>query len=195
MFFDSTHLDEHFERAESRLLALPGRAAFGFALACVERQLPCFERAAAGRAWEHKVPEIRAALDGAWLRLTTNAHLSSSLLDGLAENVPEASDAPSVVANNVTNYVVDLLSAILAGDTAYPCQLPSANIGLLEVLADEHDLNGLDLDSVRQLAQVEMEREQSDLQALADDPSEQGLERVRKDSIGKSLFGGVWFPE
>lgn len=188
-------LIDHLNVVESGVNNLSPNGAFGFALACVERQLPVYQRASIGRPWT--LEGIRDATDQAWNRLIDDVELTPDFIEQCRECCPAddyQSDASVVAANLISNSAIDLLTAIRDGEASY-CHFPAyRNIDLLELLCDE--LNESEsIEQLKQLIDVEIEHQNQDLCEMKESTEPDRLQRIRVSSRGKSLFNEIWFPD
>jgi hypothetical protein len=197
---------EHMKNVEAAIKKMPLPAGFAFALSCTERQWPVFERALneqpslmTGRA------VFRKATDLAWEYCLHGTPVPNEYLVECRREIPDqAGDAPSAVVHTISNSIVDLLNAIQRNDGAYPHHLSGRNLGLIEMLLDEHGLlldnlaqdeaqDSTEVKQIRLLVKDEIQHQNQDLQRLSADASSSTIEAVRNKSTGKSLFDGVWF--
>jgi hypothetical protein len=207
---------QHMKDVERALSGMGANAALAFALACTERQWPVFQRAARSVPWMVDwQSKLRHALDDTWQHLLNDTSVSATepiapfrqLLISSGAGEPEVEDTggpSSAVAHTIANSIVDLLGAVEKCDVGHAHRLSHRNFDLLELLLDEHGvlLNDLkeesgqdpsEIAAVRKLIEQEMKQQDRDVQALRKDPSAAGMEEVRQVSVGKSLFGQVWF--
>ncbi len=197
---------EFMKRVEAIIKRMSPRAAFAFALSCTERQWPVFERALESE------PELsidravfRRAIDSSWEYCLHNTTTTNDLLDTCRSRLPEeAANAFAATVQTISNSIVDLLNAIQRNDPAYSYHLSGRNLGLIELLLDEQgvlldnltdheELDSEEVKQIRHLAQGEIEHQEKDLQRLIASDSIATIEAIKNESIGKSLFEGVWF--
>jgi hypothetical protein len=201
---------------ERALGGMSANTAFAFALACTERQWPVFQRAAGSVPWMVDwQSKLRHGLDDAWQHVRNDTSLSATesiapfrqLLISSGAGEPEVEDTggpSSAVAHTIANSIVNLLGGLQKGNTASTRFAPHRNFDLLELLLDERGflLNDLkeesgqdpsEIAAVRELIEQEMQQQDRDVQALKKDSSAAGIEEVRRASVGKNLFGQVWF--
>jgi hypothetical protein len=197
---------EHMKSVEAATKKMSLRAGFAFALSCTERQWPVFERALneepglmTGRG------VFRKATDLAWEYCLHGIPVPNEYLAECRREIPDqACDAPSAVVHTISNSIADLLNAIQRSDATYPHHLSGRNLGLIEMLLDEHGMlldnlsqnesqDSTEVKQIRLLVKDEVERQNQDLQRLSVDASSSMIDAIRKESLGKSLFNGVWF--
>ncbi len=207
---------QHLKDVERALAGMGANAAFAFALACTERQWPVFQRAVRSVPWMVDWQgKLRLDLDAAWQHVLNDTSLSVTesltpfrqLLISSAAGEPEVEDTggpSSAVAHTIATAIVDLLGAVEKRAVGYAHLLSGRNFDLLELLLDEHGvlLNDLkeesgpdpsEIAAVRELIEQELQQQDRDVNALRKDSSAAGIEEVRRASVGKNLFGQVWF--
>jgi hypothetical protein len=196
----------HMKAVEAAINRMSTRPGFAFALSCTERQWPVFERAL------NEEPNLttglavfRKAIDLAWEHCLHGIPVPNEYLAECRRGIPEqVGDARSAVAHTISNSVVDLLNAIQRSDGTYPHLSSGRNLGLIELLLDEHGLlldnltedeahDVTEIKPIRILMNDEIQQQNMDLQRLTTDPSSSTIEAIKKESSGKSLFKNVWF--
>lgn len=197
-----TSIVHHMRHVEASLSQMNAAAAFAFALACTERQWPVYQRITeVERPTGEAHSNLRQAIDAAWEHVARGTALAPALSTRCSGEVPKPEsivDASSSAAHTIANSIVDLLDAIEHREPAYPHHLSGRNLGLLELLADEfneQNMEGSDeAKSVRGLIVQEIQEQNKDLQDLAANSSSSGIDAVRRRSVGRGLFGQIWFP-
>jgi hypothetical protein len=197
---------EHMKSVEATIKKMSLRAGFAFALSCTERQWPVFERALNEKPGLMTGQDVfRHAVDSAWEYCLHGTPVPNNYLAECRREIPDqAGDAPSAVVHTISNSVVDLLNAIQRNDGAYPHHLSGRNLGLIELLLDEHGLlldnlaqnearDSAEVKQIRLLVNDEMQHQNEDLQRLSADGSSSTIDAIRNGSSEKSLFNGVWF--
>ena len=197
---------DHMKHVKGAIDQMSSRAAFAFALSCTERQWPAFQQSLKQARRVVEVGSVfRQAIDVGWAHLLQGIAIADELLASCRQLISaDVRDAPSVVANTIENSIVDLLHAIQRKDKVYAHHLSGRNIGLIELLLDEHgllidDLNVdfanqlLDIQTVRHLVETEMKHQDEDLRRLTADDSDVVIEAMKNESSRISLFSEIWF--
>lgn len=167
---------DHMKDVKIAIDQMSSRAAFAFALSCTERQWPAFQQSLKQTRNVAEVGEVfRQAIDVGWTHLLQRIAIVDEFVASCRQLISaDVGDAPSAVANTIENSIVDLLNAIQRKDKAYTHHLSGRNIGLIELLLDEHgllidDLNvdiaheHSEIETVRHLVEAEMKHQIKDL--------------------------------
>lgn len=207
---------QHMKDVERALDGMGANAAFAFALACTERQWPVFQRAAERVPWMVDWQgKLRHDLDAAWQHMLNGtllqfddslARFRELLLSWVAGpmETEEADGFSSALVQTIANSIVNILDGIQKANVSSASFPANRNLDLLDLLLDEHGVRLEDLGeesgddpaeitAVRELIEQEMQQQDQDVQALRKDSSAAGIEEVRRASVGKNLFGQVWF--
>src|SRR5262249_16052670 len=118
--------------------------------------------------------------------------------------VEEAEGFSSAIAQTIANSIVAILDGLQKTAKSAASFPANRNLDLLDLLLYEYGvrLEGLgeggdddpdEIATVRELIEQEMQQQDRDMRALGKDYSAAGIEEVRRASIGKNLFGQVWF--
>ncbi len=192
---------QHMKDVERAISGMHADAAFGFALACTERQWPVLQQACDRSPSMQSVSlALRHALDAAWEHVKDATSLPPGLAARCRREISEADDFMEAITRTIANSIVDLLDAIEKHEFRYAHRLSYRNFDLLELLLDERGvlLNDLKEDSsqdpsevaaVRDLIDQEILRQTRDVHSLRKDSCAAGIEDARQASVGRSLFG------
>jgi hypothetical protein len=178
---------KHLGRVAAALRDAPARPAIAFALSCLERQLPIYERCC--HLQPDKVPlRLRACLDRAWEVVREDAVRPHAFDRPTAMEEPEETDdSPETrVINLVEQTAGEFLRAMQGGAWHRTEAVAGTAFALLDILADHAGpatLTGL--------AEAEARRQTEALAVLhrpGADPNDLFDDATRHD-----LFGGRWF--
>lgn len=191
--FDS--LIEYLDLVEKIANKLPRKQAFGFALACIERQWPVYERSSIDKPWSGA--GLRSSIDQAWQQLIDDQKMPGYLVERCRRSIPcddDLDDPEATAAHLISHSAIDLLSALQENESSY-CHLPATrNFDLLEMLSDEKKETGSGC-NIKPLIDLEVKRQRDDLVTMRVSSNVEQIAALRDTSMTISLFDDAWFPE
>lgn len=131
----------HLRTVEARVKSLSPQHALAFGLACVERLLPLYSRAAMGQPWG-RAEVLRSAVDEAWSALLTGGRLREDLGEACRVAIPpdEVLSGPeTAVAHTIGNGVADFLESAGEGDFGYAHFMADRVVDIIDLF--EHELH------------------------------------------------------
>ena len=188
---------KHVAKVEVAAATYSERGMIAFAAACCERQLPVYERVGAVAEWGHS-ETLRKILNYVWSWLSEE-EVSPPVYD-FDEAIPpdepvEGGDAAMNVAG-----MFDLLLKLPADYDAQSVGWVAENgLNLLDALL--YEVLDLKINSANdevvhnhELIKLEIGRQEQDLSLVRDGLTANECFQLRQQSVGRSIFGKLWYP-
>ena len=184
-------LVEHLDEVKEQVKALSQRQADAFGLSCIERMLPAYRRASVGQRWDGG-EVLRRMVDQAWNSLALERPLEPGTAEACREAIPNDEDLDSfetAVAFHIGNAVADFLTQFEEGRDSYGYFMAARGIDVIDLLDDDSDI---DTDVIDGLYELEMSRQNADLERVRGATGVEDLLNARRGGEAPSVLGAEW---